>query len=82
MKLTAKDIERICYRFERNNFGEKLLAKQFNVSVRRIKQIIKEFKETNKIPKLKKVGRPPKIMELAIKKLMALSTSLIYLTFL
>lgn len=69
MKLSDKDIERICYRFERNNIGKELLAIQFKVSIRRIEQILKEFRETKQIPKLKKVGRPTKVMEPATKQL-------------
>jgi putative transposase len=69
MKLSNKNIEQICYRFERNNFGKELLSKQFNVSIRRIEQILKQFKENNQIPKLKKVGRPKAIMEPATKQL-------------
>lgn len=69
MKLSDKNIERICYRFERNNIGKKTLAFQFKVSIRRIEQILKEFRETKQIPKLKKVGRPTIIMEPATKQL-------------
>lgn len=69
MKLSDKDIERICYRFERNNIEKEILAFQFKVSIRRIEQILKEFHETRQIPKLKKVGRPTKIMEPATKQL-------------
>lgn len=69
MKLSNKDIERICYRFERNSFGKKTLALQFNVSIRRIEQILKEFCKNNQVPNLKKVGRPSKVMEPATKQL-------------
>lgn len=69
MKLSNKDIERICYRFERNNIGKDTLALQFNVSIRRIEQVIREFRMNKHIPKLKKVGRPSTVMEPATKQL-------------
>jgi transposase len=69
MKLSNKDIERICYRFERNSVEKETLAFQFKVSIRRIEQILKEFRESKQIPKLKKVGRPTKVMEPVTKQL-------------
>ncbi len=69
MKLDNDKIKQICKRFDTNKVTINLLSKQFKVTNKRIKQIIKHYQNSGEYPKLKKVGRPTKIMEPATKQL-------------
>ncbi|MFW6047490.1 MAG: DDE-type integrase/transposase/recombinase [Candidatus Woesearchaeota archaeon] len=58
MKLDNGKIEQICKRFDTGKVSINLLSQQFNVSTKRIKQILSKYEDTGQFPKLKKVGRP------------------------
>lgn len=58
-KLTDKKIKFICkHRIDIGDWTNKRLAIQFNVTERRIQQLVKEYKETGKYPKLNQSRRP------------------------
>lgn len=72
MKLTQDQIIRIINR-KKKGLSSRYIAKQFEVSKRRIEQLWKVYRETGEIPELKKIGRKtyqviPKGMESRILK--------------
>lgn len=69
MKLDNEKIKQICKRFDTNKVSIKLLSRQFKVTTKRIKQILIQYQELGTYPKLKKVGRPTIIMDIATKQL-------------
>ena len=58
MKLNDELVERIVWRSEKG-LGTRLLAEQFGVGQRRIQQILREYRKTDEIPKIRALGRRP-----------------------
>lgn len=58
-KLTDKKIRFICrHSTDVDRWTNKELARQYNVSIRRIQQLVKEYKQTGKFPCLDMKRRP------------------------
>ena len=70
MKLTQKAVKHIVKDIVNHGLDTKYIAKLFNISQRRVQQLVKEYKTTGKIPKLHKSGRKPyRIYPLNFEKL-------------
>jgi transposase len=59
MKLAQDDAARICQRVVDHGVDTGLVAEQFEISRRRIQQLVKEYRESGEIPQLETPGRRP-----------------------
>ena len=59
MKLDKDDATRICKRVADHGVDTGLVAEQFEISRRRIKQLAKTYREIGKISQLEEPGRRP-----------------------
>ena len=59
MKLAQDDATRICKRVVDHGMDTGLVAEQFEISRRRVQQLVKEYRETDEIPQLETPGRRP-----------------------
>ncbi|MEF8838835.1 MAG: integrase core domain-containing protein [Haloarculaceae archaeon] len=59
MKLDQDDVDRICERVVDHNVDTNIVANQFEISRRRVQQLVKEYRERGEIPTLETPGRDP-----------------------
>ena len=57
MKLEQEDVERICRRVIDHDLDTQLVADQFEISRRRVRQLAKDYRESGEIPQLETPGR-------------------------
>ena len=59
MKLDQEDATRICKRVVDHDVDTKIVAEQFQISRRRVQQLVKEYRDSGEIPELETPGRKP-----------------------
>lgn len=59
MSLTNEEIELIILRVVKYDLDTGYVAGQYDVSRRRVQQLIKEYRDTDQLPTLRRRGRPP-----------------------
>ncbi len=59
MGLSNDDVEKIISWVVKNGLSTEYTAEEFGVSQRRIQQLVQEYRESKRVPKLKKRGRKP-----------------------
>ena len=57
MKLDQEDVTRICQRVVDHGMETGLVAEQFEISQRRVQQLVKEYRDSAEIPQLETPGR-------------------------
>jgi len=59
VKLDQEDVTRICQRVVDHDMDTGLVAEQFEISQRRVQQLVKEYRDGGEIPQLETPGRKP-----------------------
>lgn len=59
VKLDQEDVTRICQRVVDHDLDTGFIAEQFEISRRRVQQLVKQYRDTGEIPQLETPGRKP-----------------------
>ena len=59
MKLDQDDVTQICQRVVDHDVDTVLVAEQFEISQRRVQQLVKEYRDSGEMPQLETPGRDP-----------------------